>query len=128
MFVGEVRCATTGCGSSWKLSGGRPASAGPTKVSKNLQVRRAVARSVLASWGASRGVDEAPGGRLTHRAARGDSAHSSRNGAATAALPGRATATTIPAVTARTSAPRMRRYTPVISRDMSDLAWAAVVH
>ena len=40
MFVGEVRWATTGVGSSWKLSGGRPWSSGPTNVSKNRHVRR----------------------------------------------------------------------------------------
>ena len=31
MLVGEVRWATTGCGSSWKLSGGRKLSSGSTK-------------------------------------------------------------------------------------------------
>ncbi len=34
MLVGEVRCASTGAGCSWKLSGGSQWSAGPTKVSK----------------------------------------------------------------------------------------------
>ncbi len=37
-FVGDVRCATTGWGSSWKLSGGRALSSLPAKASKNLQV------------------------------------------------------------------------------------------
>ena len=49
MFVGEVRCATTGLGSSWKLSGGRAWSSGPTNVSKNRQVRRAIRRSAATS-------------------------------------------------------------------------------
>ncbi len=49
MFVGDVRCSTTGLGSSWKLSGGSPWSSGPTKASKNPQVRRAVRRSACAS-------------------------------------------------------------------------------
>ena len=34
MLVGEVRCATFGSGTSWKLSGGRPLSPGTMKVSK----------------------------------------------------------------------------------------------
>ena len=41
MLVGEVRWAMRSAGCSWKLSGGRWLSAGPTKVSKNRQVRRA---------------------------------------------------------------------------------------
>ena len=44
MFVGEVRWATTGFGSSWKLSGGSAWSSDPTKVSKKRHVRRAVRR------------------------------------------------------------------------------------
>ena len=44
MLVGEVRCATTGLGSSWKLSGGSMWSAAVTKVSKYRQVRRATRR------------------------------------------------------------------------------------
>ena len=46
MFVGEVRWATSGAGSSWKLSGGRALSAGPTKVSKKRQVRRPIRRRI----------------------------------------------------------------------------------
>ena len=64
MFVGEVRCATTGPGSSWKLSGGSPWSSGPTNVSKNRQVRRAVRRS-----GLDVGGRELLGGRLGGRQA-----------------------------------------------------------
>ena len=74
------------------------------------------------------GVGDRRGGRLTHRATRGERTHSTRNGAATMALSGRASATSTPPATARIGAPRMRRYTPVISREMSDLACAAVVH
>jgi hypothetical protein len=44
MFVGDVRCAILGAASSWKLSGGNQWSSGPTNVSKNLQVLRAVLR------------------------------------------------------------------------------------
>src|SRR5262245_45483693 len=53
MFVGEVRWATTGIGSSWKLSGGSQLSSGPTKVSKNLQVLRATLRANLDSFSVS---------------------------------------------------------------------------
>ena len=46
MLVGEVRCATTGFGSSWKLSGGSIRSSGVTKVSKKRQVLRAGVEAV----------------------------------------------------------------------------------
>ncbi len=49
MLVGDVRWATTGSGSSWKLSGGSAWSSGPTNVSKNRHVRRAMRRSAPAS-------------------------------------------------------------------------------
>ena len=50
MLVGDVRCATTGAGSSWKLSGGRDGRPTPTKVSKKCHVRRAVsAQDVVVS-------------------------------------------------------------------------------
>src|SRR5688572_17779942 len=45
MFVGDVRCAMTDAGSSWKLSGGNQLSSAPTKVSKKRQVRRAITRA-----------------------------------------------------------------------------------
>src|SRR5215213_18149 len=45
MFVGDVRCATTGAGSSWKLSGGSQLSSAPTNVSKKRHVRRAITRA-----------------------------------------------------------------------------------
>ena len=83
MFVGEVRCATTGRGSSWKLSGGSPWSSGPTNVSKNRQVRRAVRRSGAMSAADSCSAAVSAGGWLTHLATRGDSSHSTMNGAAT---------------------------------------------
>ena len=44
MFVGEVREAMTGTGSSWKLSGGSQFSWAVTKVSKKRQVLRAAFR------------------------------------------------------------------------------------
>ena len=49
ILVGEVRWASTGAGSSWKLSGGSMWSAAVTKVSKNRQVRRAISRRAWAS-------------------------------------------------------------------------------
>ena len=67
MFVGDVRCATTGSGVSWKLSAGSAFSDGPAKASKYLQVRRAIARRNRASAGA-RGSSAVGGGRLIHRA------------------------------------------------------------
>src|SRR5436309_13206130 len=89
MLVGDVRWARTGFGSSWKLSGGSPPSAGPRKASKNRQVRRAVARRVLVSCADRSGVDEVRGGRLTHREDRGDTAQRIRNGAESSAYTGR---------------------------------------
>ena len=56
MLVGDVRWATTGSGSSWKLSGGRAWSSGPTKVSKNRQVRRATQRAGSARLRGGRGA------------------------------------------------------------------------
>jgi hypothetical protein len=49
MFVGDVRCATTGLGVSWKLSGGKAWSSGVTNVAKYRHVRRAINRSAPAS-------------------------------------------------------------------------------
>ena len=82
MFVGEVRCATTGSGSSWKLSGGRLWSSGPTKVSKYRQVLRAARRSASTSVVDSCSAAESADGRLTRRATRGDSSHRPMNGMA----------------------------------------------
>jgi len=45
MLVGELLCATTGCGSSWKLSGGSQFSVAVTNAVKNRHVRRAMRRS-----------------------------------------------------------------------------------
>ena len=44
MLVGEVRFATTAFGTSWKLSGGNMFCSAVTKVSKKLQVWRAMMR------------------------------------------------------------------------------------
>ena len=49
MLVGEVRCAISSRRFSWMLSGISQWSAGPTRSSKNRQVRRATIRSVWRS-------------------------------------------------------------------------------
>ncbi len=81
--AGTSRCSSATCdgrrpasGSSWKLSGGRPLSSGPTNVSKNSHVRRAVRRSVSTSAAESCSAADSDGGRLTHRATSGDSSQS----------------------------------------------------
>ena len=88
MFVGDVRCATTGVGSSWKLSGGSPWSSGRTKVSKNRQVRRAVSRSAPTSAGESCSAADSGGGWLARRATRGAASQRTTNGAAIGPAPG----------------------------------------
>src|SRR5207245_1026678 len=87
-FVGEVRCATTGFGSSWKLSGGRACSSGPTNVAKNRHVRRAINRRARASPDDSGVVLAVSRGRLIHRATAGDAAHSSSKGSGDAGKAG----------------------------------------
>src|ERR1700693_3437333 len=82
MFVGEVRWATTGLGSSWKLSGGRKFSSDVTNSSKNLQVERAVNRRVFASLAETASVSGRLGGRLIHRATAGAATHMATNGMA----------------------------------------------
>ncbi len=109
MLVGDVRWATVGFGSSWKLSGGRKASSGPTKVSKKRQVRRAVERRTWRSEGERSCVVDGRGGRLTQRAASGERAQTSANGAAIAACSGRRSAMRAPAATARVTGARIRR-------------------
>src|SRR3989442_6559153 len=89
MFVGDVRCATTGLGVSWKLSGGNAWSSGPTNVSKNRHVRRATKRRAHASAAESGWVGAVLRGTLIHRATAGDTAHSIRKGSAAGQAPGR---------------------------------------
>ncbi|MNZ64940.1 hypothetical protein D3C78_831200 [compost metagenome] len=64
MLVGDVRCATTGFGCCWKLSGGRWFSSGVTKVSKKRQVCRAISRSSSLSVGNRALCQSSAGGRL----------------------------------------------------------------
>ena len=105
MLVGDVRCARTGFGSSWKLSGGRKWSSGPTNASKNRHVRRAVERRRVTSSGARGDVARARGGRLIHRATSGERPQSRTNGAAMAQLPGLAKTTRAAAAAASRTAP-----------------------
>ena len=79
MLVGDVRCATTGCGSSWKLSGGRHGPPAPTKVSKKRQVRRADQRAATSASSSVERLDVAGVRRAADRPAprRGDSSQSS---------------------------------------------------
>src|SRR4026209_1961549 len=81
MLVGEVRCATTAAGCSWKLSGGSQWSSGPTKVSKNAQVLREITRRKRVCSGA-RGAGGGAGGGGLHHAGAGGGNGRSRIGAA----------------------------------------------
>ncbi len=86
-MVGEVRCATAGTGSSWKLSGGSMLSAGVTKVSKNRQVRRAMSFRLSASAAETGARSAAGSARLVHRASAGEAIHSAANGNASGHAP-----------------------------------------
>jgi hypothetical protein len=108
-FVGEVRCATTGFGSSWKLSGGRAWCSAPTNVSKNRQVRRAINRRARASAAGRGFARTASLERLIQRATKGDITHSARKGRTTGQTSGRTAATTAAAAVASATPPLMRR-------------------
>src|SRR3546814_10598693 len=80
MLVGDVRCATTGFGSSWKLSGGSALSDGVTNVSKKRHVRRAMRRNSRASESDTEDRLVTVDDRLVHRASAGAISHSSKKG------------------------------------------------
>src|SRR5256886_7910673 len=82
MLVGEVRAATEGAGSSWKLSGGSQFSSAVTKVSKKCQVLRAIRRSRV-SWSALNSGAGCSRGRLIHHAIQGAASQRAKNGRAT---------------------------------------------
>ena len=82
MLVGDVRCATTGLGSSWKLSGGSALSSAPTNASKNRQVRRPIRRRAATSSAESWRPAVSAGGRLIARATSGDTSQRTTNGSA----------------------------------------------
>ena len=72
MFVGDVRCATTGSG-SWKLSGGSALSSAPDEGLEEPPRparRRAAAIADLVAGERRAGADRG-GGRLTQRATAG---------------------------------------------------------
>ncbi len=109
MLVGEVRCATTGLGWSWKLSGGSRLSSAPTKVSKNRQVCRAIKRSPIASSGARTLRFDGRGTRLLYTAKAGASAQSSMKGTPRAREDGCKYSTSA-------AAPSIREVPPTICR------------
>src|SRR5947207_2540507 len=82
MLVGEVRKATTGTGSSWKLSGGSQCSCSVTKVSKKRHVLRAVCRRKANCLGFNWGTTEGPMGWLIRQAIQGQANQRPRIGAA----------------------------------------------
>src|SRR6516225_7280812 len=82
MFVGEVRRKISRVGVSWTLSGGSQEVCGPTKSSKYLQVRRAVARRNRRSSAVKIPPRQLFAGRLITITATGKRAHKRRNGAA----------------------------------------------
>src|SRR5438093_12878840 len=108
MFVGDVRCATTGLGGSWKLSGGNAWSAGPTNVAKKRHVRRAIRRRARASAAESGWVGSVLLGRLIQRATAGDTAHSSRKSSAAGQASGRPHVTATAATAASATPPPIR--------------------
>ena len=128
MFVGDVRCATTGLGASWKLSGGKPWSSGPTNVAKNRHVRRAINRRARASSNDSCSALAIRRGTLMKRATAGAASHSSRNGSAAGHASGRIHATATVAAAASATPPAMRRQKPRRSRRSPAFACAAVTH
>src|SRR5271169_6831810 len=87
MFVGDVRCATTGSGISWKLSGGNILSADVTNVSKKRQVRLAMRRRARASVSASGRRAPIRGDRLAQKATAGEANQATANADATGHVP-----------------------------------------
>src|SRR6476620_12041624 len=82
MFVGEVRAATVGVGSSRKLSAGSQCSSAVTKVSKKCQVLRAMRWSKVSCSRLSSGAGCSMG-RLIHHAIQGATSQRTKNGRAT---------------------------------------------
>src|SRR5438034_11459521 len=82
MFVGEVRMKISRVGVSWTLSGGNQDVWGPTKSSKYLHVRRAIARRNRRSSEVSVPPRQLFAGRLITITASGNRAPKRRKGAA----------------------------------------------
>src|SRR5271170_1996014 len=111
MFVGEVRCATTGTGSSWKLSGGRKFSWAVTNVSKNRHVRRESARRARTCSGESISWSEGRGGRLIQCATAGAAIHRAMKGKTAYKAWGRTSHTVMKAAKANITPSAMRLKT-----------------
>src|SRR5689334_12228882 len=103
MLVGDVREATSGEGSSWKLSGGSQFSLSLTKVSKKCQVLRA-ARRKNASCSPVNETGAASMARLSHQAMKGAANHARKKGAADQKNCGVGVKRAIPAARATTGA------------------------
>ena len=129
MFVGEVRWATTGLGSSWKLSGGRKCSSAVTNVSKKRQVRREASRRDRTFAADSSGsVPLCRGGRLIQCATAGAHTHTTTKGRAAKTARGCTNHTAAKAAIANRTPPIMRRKTCARFRSTRYLACAAVTH
>ena len=81
MFVGEVREAIVGAGTSWKLSGGSQFSCAVTKVSKKCHVLRAVRLRKVNCSAVKSGVADSMGW-LIHQAIHGAASQRPRIGRA----------------------------------------------
>ena len=109
MLVGDVRCATTGRGSSWKLSGGSELSSCVTNVSKKRQLFRAVARMRCRSSPLSCSGCPVTAGRLIQRATAGERHQRTANVAAMGRISPVENTATVPATSASTRAPHISR-------------------
>ena len=128
MLVGEVRWATTGRGSSWKLSGGSQLSSAVTNVSKKRQLRRAAVRMICRSSPVSCSGGRVTIGRLIKRATAGERAQRTANAAATARVSPELDAAITPATSASTRAPDIFTYVRARSSRALDFTCAAVTH
>src|SRR5258706_12829994 len=84
MLVGEVRWATTGRGSSWKLSGGSQLSSAVTNVSKKRQLRRAAVRMICRSSAVSCSGGRGTIGPLIKRGTARENGHKAADAGAAA--------------------------------------------
>ena len=108
MLVGEVRWATTGSGTSWKLSGGSMWSAGVTKVSKKRHVCLAIRRRVWASASASGRRAMTRRDWLAQRATAGEANQTTAKATASGQVPRPQTEATAIAATPMTITPAIR--------------------
>src|SRR5664279_5856998 len=114
IFVGEVRSAITGLGSSWKLSGGSQFSCALTKVSKKCHVLRALTRK-NPSCSADKFAGTRAIGWLIHHAIHGETNHRQKTGKAAASSVGCMTARNIADASAVTGATHILAKQPARS-------------